>query len=128
MPETKTKPKPAEPVSPAVAAQQAYWHCRQAASYFADSQRSSFTARGREVARKKFIVNTRAALPTLGLETFLEQFKAWLKELGESGYEAEGVSVIRELAAEIEVKPASDVALAQRLLETALKLMNGGKS
>ena len=120
MPTTKTKHD--GPLSPAVAAQQAAWHARQAATFFSDSVLNKFTPRGREIARKRFIANARAALPAMGLDEFLKHFKAWYG--GNRMDEAE--PVIREIWAELQSKPSPDssnAALAKQLIEAALRLM-----
>jgi hypothetical protein len=59
----KTKPD----TTAAVAAHQAVWHAKQAASYWNESDRRTLSARGRETARKRFLEHTRLALHRGGL-------------------------------------------------------------
>jgi hypothetical protein len=71
---TKTK---TEPISPAVAAEQAEWLARQAAEYFERSKLNLGTPRARDLSRDRFLRDARLALPSLGLERFLMIFKCF---------------------------------------------------
>jgi hypothetical protein len=103
-----TKPNP-ESITPAVAAQQAVWHAKQAADYWKESERHTLSARGRETARRRFIEHTRHALPTAGLETYLD----WIRQLTCPRTRDEAAPIIRQLWTEIVVKAAGDNQPAQ---------------
>jgi len=92
--------KTSAPLTPAIAAQQSYWLCRQAAGHFHNSERGR-NATSRASARRRFIEDARLALPTMGLEKFLANF-----ERHSSGDVREAEPIIRELWAELQIKSA----------------------
>ena len=94
---TKIKP---DSVTPAVAAQQAEWHCRQAAEHFADSNHPRESAPKRQTARKRFLADARHALPTMGLQTFLATFKQHLFQRGHVSHYDDAEPIITALAGE----------------------------
>jgi hypothetical protein len=95
----KTKP---DTTAPAIAAHQAVWHAKQAASYWKESERHTLSVRGRETARKRFLEHTRLALPTAGLDTYLD----WFRQLTSEGTRDEAAPIIRELWQEHVAKQA----------------------
>ena len=125
MPKTKYD---LEATTPKIEAQQTAWHVEQAADFFLRSINGRLTAQNREAARKRFLANTRAALPHLGLEKFLTDFRGELPQLENLWHRFRlAEPIIREIAAEPEpprAQPVDNAALAARLIETALKLLS----
>ena len=94
-----------KPISPAVAATQTDWHCRQAAEYFAQSTRQHKTPQAREQARRRFLADTKHALPALGIDAFLVAFKQHLLQRDDVRCFDEAEPIITALAAELAIVP-----------------------
>jgi len=138
---TATIPQADAPISSAIAAQQAAWHCEQAVGYFVQS-RSGSSAAKRSTARRRFIDDTRYALLTMSFDAFVAAFK---KELanhslgGGSSYTltqerhaqalAEAEPIIRAIADELQGRTWSESGgvknstLARQLLQAAAALI-----
>ena len=121
---TATKSK-TEPISPAVAAEQAEWLARQAAEYFERSTLNVGTPRARETSRNRFLRDASLALPALGLDRFLAIFTSYCRA-------SEAEAIVRQLWAELEGIPqvgnaepyrGNGARLARKLIEAALSLI-----
>jgi hypothetical protein len=124
--------KPDAPISPAVAATQTAFHCRQAAEYFVDSNQRHQSPRMRTLNRNRFIADARHGLSALGLDAFLVEFGQSMPVRSERGDFEQAEPIIRALWADMQSQPAAraelpghaaNAALANQLIETALRLI-----